>query len=329
MKPQTHSEVLLLLLIVGTYVSAGSCIASASEAANTSATPSVFEPGSLSGPASEDCLSLTPDGRTAFYDISNGANVFIVISRRVDDVWSPPEIAPFSGRWKDHDPALSPDGRFLVFASNRPIAPGTPPLSNWGTLWRVNRTADGKWGVPTLLPPTVNFSTRTYAPSITADGSLYFIAPNSSGIMHIFRSLYRDGSYEKAVEQAVGNPQAHEKDPGVAPNESFIVFDSNDPNKKGAPDRLFIAFRKGNHWGKAIDLGDGVNTNNNPWGSHISADGQTLYYTSDRTLPVSYPRSSEQAHSDLTRLLVWDNGETNIWALSLAPWITAHRAGEF
>lgn len=328
MKLQTHSQVLLLSLVIGTSVSAGNCIASTS-VRPPSVIPSVFEPGRLSGPASEDCLSLTPDGNTAVYDVSNGANVFIVISHRVAGVWSRPEIALFSGRWKDHDPALSPDGRFLVFASNRPIAPGTPALSNWGTLWRVDRTADGKWGVPRLLPPTVNFSTRTYAPSIAADGSLYFIAPNSAGIMHIFRSQYRNGTYEKAVEQAVGDPRAHEKDPGVAPDESFIVFDSSDPKKKGAPDRLFIAFRKGDHWGKVIDLGDGVNAHNNPWGSHISADGQTLYYTSDRTPPVSYPRSSKQAQVDLTRLLAWDNGETNIWALSLAPWITAHRAGEF
>ena len=285
------------------------------------AAPQIFMSGSLSGPASEDCLSLAPDGNTAVYDISSGKNVFMVQSRRVNGAWSKPEIVPFSGVWKDHDPALSPDGRFLVFASNRPLAPGNPPQGNWGTLWKVERMPDGKWGTPKLLPPTVNFSTRTYAPSISADGSLYFIAPNPAGIMHIFRSQYRNGSYEKAVEQVVGDPRAHEKDPGVAPDESFVVFDSNDPTKKDDPDRLFIAFREGDHWGKAIDLGDLVNQDNNPWGSHISTDGTTLYYTSDRTQAVSYPRDPAQAEADLRRLLAWDDSESNIWALSLAPWI--------
>ncbi|HET7176368.1 MAG TPA: hypothetical protein VFK21_10225 [Gammaproteobacteria bacterium] len=288
------------------------------------AAPEIFMPGSLSGPASEDCLSLTPDGSTAVYDISSGKNVFMVQSHRVNGTWSKPEILPYSGAWKDHDPALSPDGSFLVFASNRPLAPGNPPQGNWGTLWKVARMTDGKWGTPQLLPPTVNFSTRTYAPSIAADGSLYFIAPNPAGIMHIFRSQYRDGSYEKAVEQAVGDPRAHEKDPGIAPDESFVVFDSNDLTKKDDPDRLFIAFRDGDHWGKAIDLGNLVNQDNNPWGSHISTDGKTLYYTSDRTQAVSYPRDPAQAEADLGRLLAWDNGESNIWALSLAPWIQEH-----
>ena len=296
----------------------------ASAAAAPVAIPQIFMPGSLSGPASEDCLSLSPDGNTAVYDISSGKNVFIVTAHRVNGTWSTPEIAPFSGVWKDHDPALSPDGTFLVFASNRPTTMGNPSQGNWGTLWKVERMPDGKWGTPNLLPPTVNFSTRTYAPSISADGSLYFIAPNPAGIMHIFRSQYRGGTYEKAVEQEVGNPRAHEKDPGIAPDESFVVFDSNDPGKKGDPDRLFISFREGDHWGKAMDLGDEVNAGNNPWGSHIGTDGTTLYYTSDRTEAVSYPRAPTQAEADLGRLLAWDDGESNIWELSLVPWIQEH-----
>lgn len=307
------------------YLLACGLIACGTSAAPT-AIPQIFMPGSLSGPASEDCLSLTPDGNTAVYDISSGKNVFIAIARRTNGVWSKPEIAPFSGMWKDHDPALSPDGAFLVFASNRPTALGNPPQNNWGTLWKVERMPDGKWGTPNLLPPTVNFSNRTYAPSISADGSLYFIAPNPAGIMHIFRAQYRNGTYEKAVEQVVGNPRAHEKDPGIAPDESFVVFDSDDPSKKDDPDRLFIAFREGGHWGKAVDLGDEVNRGNNPWGSHISTDGTILYYASDRTQAVTYPRDLAQAEADLGRLLAWDDGESNIWALSLVPWIQDHGA---
>ena len=288
------------------------------------AEPTVVDPGGLSGPASEDCLSFTPDGDTAVYDLSSGKNVFMVIAHRVNGVWSKPEIAPFSGQWKDHDPAVSPDGSFVVFASNRPVTPGGAPQGNWGTLWRVDYKGAG-WGEPQLLPPTVNFSTRTYAPSIAKDGSLYFIAPNPANIMHIFRSQYRDGTYEKAVEQAVGDPAAHEKDPGVAPDESFVVFDSDDPVKNDA-DRLFIAFREGDHWGKAVDLGDAVNADNNPWGAHISADGRTLYYTSDRTVVPSYPRTRDQATADLARLMSWDDGESNVWALPLATWIDSRGA---
>lgn len=287
-----------------------------------SSVPELFAPGAISGTASEDCLSFAPDGNTAVYDVGNGKNAFIVISRRVNGVWKKPEIAPFSGQWLDHDPAISPDGRFLVYASNRPATAGGIPVPGAGNLWRVERKGDG-WGEPVRLPDTVNASPHSYAPSITADGSLYFIRPNAAGIMHIFRSQYRNGTYQEAVEQAVGDPAAHEKDPAIAPDESFIVFDSDDPVKKD-PDRFFIAFREGDHWGKAIDLGDTVNAGNNPWGPHLGPDGRTLYYTSDRTLPVTFPRAPEAVEADFARLMSWDNGENNIWYISLTPWIDAH-----
>ncbi len=101
-------------------------IAGMASADTVSATPEVLAPGELSGPASEDCLSFTPDGDTAVYDLGNGSSSTIVISHRANGHWSKPELAPFSGQWLDHDPAVSPDGSFIVFASNRPAVAGGP-----------------------------------------------------------------------------------------------------------------------------------------------------------------------------------------------------------
>lgn len=287
----------------------------------TPVTPEVFAPGNFSGPASEDCLSFTPDMNTAVFDLANGSSSTIVVSHRIKDAWSKPELASFSGQWYDHDPALSPDGRFIVFASKRPAVAGGAPV---GALWRVDREGSG-WGEPKRLPDAVNVSSRIYAPSISADGSVYFIRPGEDGILHIFRSQYRDGSYQPAVQQALGDSATHQKDPAIAPDESFVVFDSDAGGKKDQ-DRLFIAFREGDHWGKAVDLGDEINANNNPWGPHLGPDGRTLYYTSDRSVPVTYPRSRDQAEADLARLLSWDDGESNIWSVSLAPWLDARGA---
>ena len=322
---RSHGSLLAILITAwttGVWIAARA----ATGAAPPAAVPEVFAPGLISGSPNEDCLTLTPDGNTAFFDLDNGKSVFIVVSHRKDGVWSKPAIAPFSGQWADHDPALAPDGSHLVYASSRPAVPGGAPVTSRGNLWRVDRKGDG-WTEPVRLPDTVNASPRTYAPSIAADGSLYFIRPNASGVMHIFRSQHRDGTYREAVEVAVGNPAAHEKDPAIAPDESFIVFDSNDPVKND-PDRLFIAFREGAGWGKALDLGDAVNANNNPWGPHVSPDGRTLYFTSDRVVPAPYPRTSAQAADDLARLQSWNNGNNNIWFVSLSEWLNTGRTGK-
>jgi hypothetical protein len=44
---------------------------------------------------------------------------------------------------------------------------------------------------------------------------------------------------------------------------------------------------------------------------------QTLYFSSGRTVPVEYPRSLAQARRDLERIHAWDNGQYNIWFVSL------------
>lgn len=312
------SRVLTLLAAFATSVS------------SFAADPQVFAPGEISGPGAEDCLNLTPDGNTALYDISNGANNFIVVSHRVGGHWSKPEIAPFSGRWSDGDVALSPDGRYVIFVSNRPATPGGAPTSDAsGALWRVDRSGDG-WGEPHRLPDTVNPTSMSLksptiaTPSIAADGTLYFMRRDDQQQLHIYRSAYRDDSYGPAVEQGLGKPTDPQLDPAIAPDQSFIVFTSMPAGSKG-PARLHIAFRTGDGWGAPVDMGDEVNAGDWPWGPHVSPDGHTLYYVTNRSLPVSYPRSREQAEQDFARLQSWDDGQSNIWYFSLAPWIDAHQ----
>lgn len=305
------------LLMLGFCLFAGGALAAAGP------TPEIFAPGTISGIPSEDCFSMTPDGETAVFDIANGSSSTIVISHRVNGVWSKPEIAPFSGQWYDHDPAVSPDGKFVVFASKRPAKTGGEPV---GGLWRVDRQGKG-WGEAWRLPDAVNVSPRIYAPSIARDGSLYFIHPDDDGIQHIFRSQWRDGAYQAGVRQMLGDPATHQKDPAIAPDESFVVFDTDQGGKKDQ-DRLFIAFREGDHWSAPVDLGDAVNADNNPWGAHVSADGKTLYYNSDRSIKVAYPRTREQAQADFARLMNWDDGESNIWSLDLGTYLEAHKAGK-
>jgi WD40 repeat protein len=219
-----------------------------------------------------------------------------------------------------------------VFSSNRPDQPGGVALDaviaggkvakgSGGHLWRVDRKGNG-WGEPVRLPDAVNASTRTYAPSVAGDGSLYFQRPGADGDFRLFRSQYRHDIYEAPVEVALGDAMAHTLDPAIAPDESFIVFDANFADKDGA-DRLYIAFRDGAGWGTPVDMGDTINRGS-PWGAHLGADGRTLYFSSTRAVPVSYPRTRAQGEQDVARMQAWDNGVENLWSVSLAPWLAAH-----
>lgn len=310
---------LLLPILLGSVALAP--VAHAHEA--RSPAPVIFAPGEISGPSPVDCLTFTPDGRTVFFDQQSWPNGMIMVSHREGGRWTAPRIAPFSGQWHDHDPSVAPDGSFVVYASDRPDHSGGEPLHG-GHLWRVQRQGSG-WGAPERLPDAINSNDKIFAPAVTANGDLYFQRRDPPGnAFHIYRSALVGGRYQAPVLQELGPANAHEQDPAVAPDESFIVFDANFAGGD-KPDRLYIAFREGDHWSAPVDLGDAINRYQ-PWGSHLGPDGGTLYFTSNHALDVKYPRSPAQAQADLARMRAWDNGTNHIWSVSLAPWLDAHRA---
>lgn len=293
-------------------------------AATTSAgaiRPRLFAPGEISATSGVDCATFTPDGNTVFFRQGPWPAGMIMQSQRRNGHWSPPIIAPFSGQWLDHDPALAPDGSFLIYSSNRPDTSGGKPLHG-GHLWRVERRGSG-WSAPALLPTTVNFGTHIFAPSIAANGDLYFQSrDNPSGQFHLYFTPWRDGQYQHAVRLQLMPDDRHELDPAIAPDGAFLVFDAG-KNASGEADRLYIAFRDGAGWSQAVDLGDTINAYQ-PWGAHLGPDGTTLYFTGSHSIPADWPRSRQQAEQDLARIRQWDNGSSHIFSVSLAPWLAVH-----
>jgi WD40-like Beta Propeller Repeat len=251
---------------------------------------------------SDDTLAFTPDGNTVFFDRSSGKHKTIMVAHRYDGRWSTPAVATFSGHWFDQDPVVAPDGTYLLFDSDRPVVPGGKPLrQNYfaggvapgSNVWRVDRHGD-RWGKPRWLGPLINSDVFIDFPSIAADGTIYFMRwDKKARVMHILRSEYRDGRYLVPKPAGLGLPSVSKHDPAITPDQSFIVFDYG--KTKGGLGRLSIAFREHDHWSNPIDLGDMINRDR-PWGSRLAPDGRTVYFT----------------------------GNSDIWQLSLTPWLRRH-----
>jgi hypothetical protein len=64
----------------------------------------------------------------------------------------------------------------------------------------------------------------------------------------------------------------------------------------------------------------GFTTDDEP---RLGPDHRTLYFSSDRAVPVHFPRTHDQARLDLERLDQWDNSNSNIWSLPLSPWLNS------
>lgn len=292
------------------------CAATVSNAPKTLPQPQLFSPGVISGPASDGTPTFTPDGKTLFFTRSGTRIGTILESHRVGSGWSAPRIAPFSGEWNDQHAVMSPDGAFLVFVSTRP-APGES--EHVAHLWRSERTPHG-WGEPKHLPATVNIGPRIFAPSVAADGSLYFLSIGKGRTMRLYRSRFVGGAYQQAEPLPFSTDATADVDPEIAPDQSYLVFASAGRHgKDDTKEHLYIVFNERGTWGEIKPLryeGDDANggsTDNEPL---LSPDGHTLYFSSDRSPgPPHLPRSRGEAEADLKRIEQWDNSNSNVWSI--------------
>ncbi len=190
--------------------------------------PTLFAPGVISGSAHDSAPAFTPDGETVYFGRSTDAGSFIVVSHKTAKGWSEPTIASFSGRWRDMEPAMAPDGSYLIFASNRPITRGGQAITaetdakaqagDGSNLWRVDRTPTG-WSDPVHLAGVINSSGSTYSPSIAGDGTLYFMRP-SAGSHHRFQ-LFRAAATDNGFEPPKPLPFSDGSETDVDPKRPF------------------------------------------------------------------------------------------------------------
>lgn len=292
--------------------------------------PQIFAPGVISGPANDGAPTFTPDGRTLYFARSGASWGFILESTQERGRWTAPRIAPFSGQWSDLQPALSPDGSRVAFASWRPASGHADPADSTprprdSALWQSVRVGSG-WSEPVRLPATVNIGPRIFKPSMVADGSLYFMArAGSDKTWRLYRAQYRDGTYEQADPLSFSDGTTTDVDPDVSPDESFIVFSS--AGRAAAADtheHLYIALRHAGAWGPIAPVryaGDYATNPADDGEAHLGRDNRTLYFTSSRAVPIRFSRTRPQAAKDFARLSLWDNSNNNVWSLSLAPWL--------
>lgn len=293
-------------------------LASAAAGADTSPkAPTIFAPGVISGVEHDAALAFTPDGRTAYFQRSDGTTSRILVSHRRHGGWGVPEIASFSNSSSDMEPAMAADGSHIVFASSRAITPGGPEIDGFfggqtqtgggGNLWRVDRVGN-MWGKPYRLPDTINTGTNVFAPSILRDGSLLFMRSDpATGKFRIYRSQFKADGYAPPEPMPFSTGAFTDVDPVADRDGTFIIFGSGRPPARGMD--LFIVRREGRGWGVPQHLGNIVNSAGSDAEPRLSTDGRTLYFSSERRL-LKGNRLPAKAN--------WNNGKYNIWTIPLA-----------
>jgi hypothetical protein len=135
-------------------------------------TPEMFGEGIISTPTDEFGGCFSDDGRVFYFSKSvPGSYLYVICSSEFRrGVWSTPTVMPFSGYYRDFDPVLSPDGKRMIFASDRPVS---NEVKTDYDLWLVERLPTG-WSSPVHLDTVINSTSDEHFGSIAANGNIYF-----------------------------------------------------------------------------------------------------------------------------------------------------------
>lgn len=273
--------------------------------------PRIISPGTVSRWPAEFAFAVDPSAGDAYYTVSDGAFTRMTIMRvkRRGGDWSAPDVAPFSGLWHDGDPAIAPDGSVLLFISNRPRAGGTEARPDLD-IWRIERRADGTWGEPTPLPPSVNTDAFEVLPTISALGNLYF---SRSG------TIYRFPLDRGAGQEPEALPFDGYRAGAVSPDEQLLVLVG--PGSGPRDSDLFVSFNRDGEWSDPRRLAEPVNSRSVEHDPSFSPDGRTLYFASTRRgAPAEWPRPERVDVKSLSRELLSNphNGFRNIYAVDVS-----------
>ncbi len=157
---------------------------------------------------------FTKDGKTMYFTRNNFNNgkkgvddenvilLKIYKSNLIDNEWQNPiELSFNSDSYRVAHPALSPDEKWLYFASDMPGSIGQ------SDLFRVAIKSDGNYGIPENLGPKINTAGKETFPFISGNNELFFASdgrPGLGGLDIFMTKINSNNSFENC--QNIGEP---------------------------------------------------------------------------------------------------------------------------
>jgi Tol biopolymer transport system component len=229
--------------------------------------------------------SISRDGLSLYFSssrtVANGPDLFVSRRLAVDLPWGTPSpLEMLNSPLNDGGPSLSSDNRFLFFYSGR----AGSGLDLWVSQ-RRHKHDDFGWEPPVMLPSPPNSPGTDVAPAYVEDPGrkrqLYFSSgPTPPGLDIYVTELLKDGTWSDPENLVVLNSAFEDSGSAVRFDGLEMIFSS----RRGGDLDMYVTRR--NHrwepWLPPENLGAVVNTASQEFSAHLSANGRTLYFASDR-----------------------------------------------
>ena len=219
---------------------------------------------------------------------------FLLISRFLMAQKAPENLgSAVNSEFSELNPVISPDGRTLYFGrknhpANRYGVKGSETIAGSQDIWFSEKVGD-TWSTARRLSEVLNRDQYNTILSISPDGQTILL-----------KGAYVNGAYETrgfsisnktnggwSVPVKVDIPGYEQMSKGK--NEyAYLTMDGKAillafaRKKNSEDDDLYVSFFEDGRWTRPLELGEEINTKYSETTPFLSADGKTLYFSSDR-----------------------------------------------
>lgn len=249
-------------------------------------------PGTITAPGARNYQgSFTGDGREFYFfrKVGEGEDYRVYRSVLGGSAWGAAERLDLGGDFSDLYPAITQDGRTLVFSSYRPL-PGHPSNRPQAHLWAAERTAAG-FGPARPLEWLNRIGYYHSGVRFDGDGVLRWIqqTPDYATRVHLAAATFRDAAQAPAVDSTVDQwqrrlPAGHRlwvvtMNPGG--DLAILGVSQTEGRGRDRPSDFWVSLRTAAGWSAPALLPANVNTPGWENFAVFSPDGRTLHFNRD------------------------------------------------
>jgi len=188
---------------------------------------------------------------------------------------------------EEQAPVIHPSGDriFFTVAHDSVNIGGT---RDRGDIYVAELQPDGSWSSRQNLGTPVNNESYNAILGFSQDGSIMFLhhhytpTGNPGAFTGISYSTYQNGSWtvpQKLDIEYFLNRSTHQSG-SITPNGKYLVLSIESYGSRGAED-LYISFYDGQAYSQPQNLGSTINTGLQEMAPYLTADGQTIYFSSN------------------------------------------------
>ena len=184
----------------------------------------------------------------------------------------------------DYSPLISADESMMIFTSRRESSTGGKKDPNDHQYFEdiyISYEVDGKWQKAVNIGPPLNTQSHDATVGLSPDGQQLFIYNGLVNGGDIFECmLYGDQWSEPQSLPKTINTLSHESAANFSYDGNTIYFVSDRPGGYGDKDIYMSQLDAKGKWGKAINLGNKINTIYDEQSVFMHPDGKTIYFSS-------------------------------------------------